>query len=54
MSRKKLLTTEELIKHMRDKKGIKFNIVNEADAEHFCQSIIIISNWRLTGLIMIR
>lgn len=35
MGRKKLLTTIELIEHMRDKKGIKFCIVNEAEAEHF-------------------
>ena len=35
MAQKKLLTVEDLIYHMKNNKGIQFNIVSEEDAKHF-------------------
>lgn len=35
MAQKKLLTVKDLITHMKDKKGIRFDIVSEEDAKHF-------------------
>lgn len=35
MTQKKLLTVDDLITHMKDKKGIRFDIVSEEEAKHF-------------------